>query len=111
MPDVKQELLETAASMLPDPVKTIALLEHQIDLIGQIVLDLADDATLSEAAQERVIMLQLIMEHSSVDFEHIEEQLHAYKIPKAIEKKAYTRLIQERYLQAQIRAGVFGSEG
>ncbi len=104
----RQELLKAASDRLPDPVHTIAFLEHQMDLMGRIILDLADNATgLTEEQLERVLMLQELIDYSSVDFNNLKHPLQSYKIPKAVEQKAYTRLIQDRYLKAQQREGIF----
>jgi hypothetical protein len=109
MADIKEELRQTAASMLNDPVLIMAFVEHQMDLMGQLILDLAENATLTPEQQERVDMLKQIMQYSSIDFANISNILQAYKVPKTAENKQHTRMVQDRYLKAQMRAGVFGS--
>lgn len=104
----KKELRDTAAGMLPDIVITMAFVEHQMDLMAQILVDMAEDANLSPEKQERVEMLRGILVHSSINFEKITEPLEAYKIPKTIDYKLNTRQVQGRYLQAQVKAGLFG---
>lgn len=108
MMDKKEELRKIAGELLPDPLITMAYVEHQIDLIGQIVIDLAESASLNPEQQKRLDMLKGVMKHSSIDFVNIKHQLQSYKIPKATEYKERTRSVQERYLQAQIKEGVFG---
>lgn len=106
--DKKEELRKIAAELLPDPLITMAYVEHQIDLIGQLVIDLAETVDLGPEQQKRVDMLKKLMQHSSIDFANITHQLQSYKIPKATEYKERTRSVQGRYLQAQIKEGIFG---
>lgn len=106
--NVKNSLRQTASEMLPDPIIAMAYVEHQMDLISQIVIDLAEDVTLPPEKKARVDMLKQIMVHSSIDFPNIEHPLQAYKVPKSVEYKGITRQVQERYLKAQMREGVFG---
>lgn len=105
----KDELRMIASNQLEDPIIVIAYLEHQMDLMARIILDLAENVnSLTEEQKQRVEMLKGLMNHSSIDFNDLDNPLHAYKIPKTIENKEYTRLVQYRYLQAQIKEGIFG---
>lgn len=107
MEDIKKVLRETAKSELPDPIITLAYVEHQMDLMAQLIVDMAESQTLSAEATERLNMLKQLLEHSSVDFANLADPLQAYKIPKAIEYKENTRDVSIRYLMAQIRERVF----
>lgn len=109
MMDKKEELRKIAGELLPDPLITMAYVEHQMDLMGQLILDVIESTgvELSPEAEARVEMLQELMKHSSVNFERIQDQLQSYKLPKAIEYKERTRTVQDRYLKAQIKEGVF----
>lgn len=106
----RDELQSIAMKALPDPIVTMGYMEHQIDLFGKVVSILAHKAmdSLTEDEQKLVRMLDDILSHSSVDFNDISNPLQAYKIPKAIETKRYTRNVQSQYLQSQIREGLFG---
>jgi len=106
--DKKQELREVAASQMADPVITMAYLEHQMDLMGQLIIDLSDGVELPPEKAARLEMLKSVMQNSSVDFNDITNPLQSYKIPTMTEHKKQTRLIQYRYLQAQMREGLFG---
>lgn len=108
MVDKKDELRENAQAMLPSPIITLAYVEHQMDLMSQLIIDLSEGVTLSVPAQQRVDMLKTILQHSSINFGNLTHPLESYKIPKTAEYKAETRVVGARYLQAQIRAGVFG---
>ena len=107
----KQELLKVATEHLPDSLKTIAFLEHQMDLMAAIILDLADVANAVDVFNEdqlkRLEVLKSLMSHSSVNFDDLDNPLQAYKLPACINQKYYTRLIQDRYLVAQMKAGIF----
>jgi hypothetical protein len=111
MEDKKHELRQIAEKSLPEVIVALGFTEHQIDLMGRLILDIVeglDPASLSPETVERVEMLKQLIYYSSVDFEDLSNPLQAYKIPKAIEVKEKTRDIQGRYLNAQLRAGVFG---
>lgn len=107
----KQELLKVATEYLPDSLKTIAFLEHQMDLMSAIILDLVEGINAEEVFNEdqlkRLESLKSLMIHSSVKFDEIDNPLQSYKIPACINQKYYTRLIQDRYLTAQMKAGIF----
>ena len=106
--DKKRELRETAKNMLPDPIITIGYMEHYIDLIAQLVVDLAESGVeLPKEAKERLEILKSILKYSSVDFNNLDDPLESYKLPKSEELKKYTRIVQKRYLVAQVREGVF----
>jgi len=106
--DKRDELRENAKAMLPDPIITLAYVEHQMDLMSQLLVDLSEGVSLSVPAQQRVEMLKSILKHSSINFNNLTHQLESYKIPKTVEYKAETRVVGERYLKAQLSAGVFG---
>lgn len=104
----KEELREIAKSMLPDSIIVIGYLEHQLDLIGRLVLDLfANQTSLSADVQSRLNDLNQLLQYSSIDFSNITSQLESYKIPNATALKEETRKIQKKYLDAQIREGLF----
>ena len=106
--DKKRELRETAKNMLPDPIIVIGYMEHYIDLIAKLVVDLAESGIeLPQEAQERLELLKSILKYGSVDFNNIDDPLESYKLPKSGELKKYTRAVQKRYLVAQMREGVF----
>lgn len=104
----RNELRDIAQSQLPEPIYTMAYMEHQLDLMGQVLLDLAQSAQFEEGSPEasRVAALEAVMSKSSIDFDSIEHPLQAYKIPKTVEFKDRTRRVQNRYLQAQIENGI-----
>jgi carboxypeptidase C (cathepsin A) len=108
--DVKTELRETAKTMLEDPMITMAYVEHQMDLVSRLVLDLIDivdtTAELDPAVKQRVEMLRSITAHSSIDFENLTSPFQNYKVPKTVEHKEHTRKVSTRYLQAQLREGI-----
>lgn len=106
MDDRKKELTETAAVMLGDTTITMGLMEHQVDLIGRIVLSIAEKYELDEDDKFAVDSLRNILKFSSIDFNNLEHPFESYKIPKVIEGKERTRLVQEKYLQAQLREGL-----
>jgi hypothetical protein len=109
MSDKKVELQDIAKDNLPDPIIIIGLLEHQLDLMGQLIIDLAGDKSeLSIEIQGRLDRLQGLLNYTSVNFEKIDDPMEAYKIPKATEIKGVTRKVQRRYLEAQMREGIFG---
>lgn len=107
MQDKKKALRDTAKDLLPDAVITMAYVEHQMDLMAALIVDLAESANLTGPALERLTMLKEILQHSSIDFENLTHPLHSYKIPKTAEYKKDTRIVGMKYLQAQIREGVF----
>ena len=82
-----------------------------MDLMAAIILDLADVANAVDAFNEdqlkRLEVLKSLMSHSSVNFDDLDNPLQAYKLPACINQKYYTRLIQDRYLVAQMKAGIF----
>lgn len=105
--DKKRELREIAKSMLPDPVIIIGYMEHYIDLIAQLVVDLAKSGVeLPPEAQERLEKLKSMLQYSSIDFNNIDDPLESYKLPRSEELKKYTRTVQKRYLIAQMREGI-----
>lgn len=108
--DKKEELRQAAIDMLPDSILSLAYVEHQLDLTGTAVLMMADmfKDQMTEEQMKVIEMLREVLKHSSIDFENIKDVLQSYKIPKTIESKSNTRSIQEQYLLAQIREGVFG---
>jgi hypothetical protein len=106
--DKKHELQQVAREHLPDPIIIIGYMEHQLDLIGQLVVDIAEGVQLSPEATDRLELLKQVVAYASVDFANISHQFQSYKIPKAVELKQHTRNIQGRYLQAQLREGILG---
>lgn len=105
-----QELRSIANNQLQDPVIIIGYLEHQVDLLGKLVLDLAqvvDQTKITPEVAGRLTALNGLMAHSSVDFENITDPLQAYKLPTCIGVKSYTRRIQDQYLRAKLREGLF----
>lgn len=102
----KEELAEAAASMLNEPIITMGLMEHQVDLIAKVVLALAEKYPLDEQDQQTVESLKSVMRFSSINFNNLEHPFESYKIPKVIEGKERTRMVQEKYLQAQLREGL-----
>jgi hypothetical protein len=108
MADKREILRETAKTMLPDSIITLAYVEHQMDLMAQLIVDMAESANLTGPALDRLNMLKQILEYTSIDFENLSQPLQAYKIPKTTEYKKNTRVVGEKYLLAQVREGVFG---
>jgi hypothetical protein len=93
----------------PTPM-LLGYMEHQQDLIGQLVLDLvaiADPAKITPDMQKRIEKLNDVMQHSSINFSDLENPLESYKIPDLIRIKQQIRLLQIEYLQALVREGVF----
>lgn len=110
MEQKKTELQTVVENMLPPTVVVIGYMEHQLDLQGQLLLDIIEElgGELSPEMAERVNRMKQFMAFSSIDFENIENPLEAYKYPNALNLKQGTREIQRRYLNAQIREGFFG---
>jgi hypothetical protein len=105
----KEQLRLVAKEHLPDPIIVIGYLEHQLDLVSQLIVDLSESGvTLSPEAIDRVEKMKVLLNYSSVNFEDIDNPLESYKLPNAEGLKKHTRKVQERYLNAQIREGVFG---
>lgn len=110
MSDRREELRNIAKDMLPDPIIIIGYLEHQIDLMAKVISDLlplVDTASLSPDAQTRIEKLNEILTHSSVDFNNINSPLESYKIPTTVQLKGDTREVQKRYLNTQVKEGIF----
>lgn len=105
--DRQKELQTAAAKMLPDLTLTMGFMEHQIDLISQIAVGLAERNELSDTDRELVEILKTVLEFKSVDFSNMQHPMESYKIPKLIESKKRTRIVQMQYLQAQVREGMF----
>lgn len=105
--DRQKQLEEAAENMLPNATITMGLMEHQIDLIGKIVVSLCENIDLPESDRSRVETLKEILKYSSIDFTNINSPLQSYKIPAVLEGKQRTRLVQDQYLMAQMREGVF----
>lgn len=112
MEDKREILRETAKDMLPDTVIALGFMEHQLDLIGQLVVDLLEivdtTAEIDPAVRTRVDMLKGLLNYSSIDFNNLASPFQSYKIPKATEVKGITRQVQLRYLEAQQREGLLG---
>lgn len=93
--------------MLADPMITMAYVEHQMDTIAKLVIDLAESQEITDPkVLERLSLLKQIMTHSSIDFDDLTNQFQNYKIPKTIEHKENTRKVSNRYLLAQLREGI-----
>lgn len=107
--DKKEELQKIVEDLLPSPVIALAYMEHQVDLLTQLVVDLvaATGATLPADAANRLTLLKSLLAQSSIDFSNITDQLQSYKIPNAVAMKAFIHKIEADYLAAQIREGVF----
>jgi hypothetical protein len=106
----KRELRKVAEAMFPEPIIIIGYIEHYIDLMGKVIEDLSsvvDTSQLSPEQQERLNKLKEFLQYSSVDFNNISDPLESYKLPSALQLKADTRNIQRRYLEAQLREGIF----
>lgn len=100
-PEREKELQQIAASMLPSPMISTAYVEHQMDLISSLLMDLfarLDPESLTPDIQAKLSYLQQAMTFSSVDFSNLSEPLQSYKLPAMIEKKWETRIVQNKYL-------------
>jgi hypothetical protein len=96
--------------MSDDPIIVIGYLEHQLDLIAQLLIDLAEKSEpLAPEAEDRLQKLKALLQYSSIDFAHITSVYESYKLPNAEALKQETRKVQKQYLTAQIREGVFGN--
>lgn len=106
----KDEMQKAATGMLPDATITLGYLEHYVDLIGKLVSVLAhkEESNLTDDEKKLLTSLDGFLTQSSIDFKDMTNPLQAYKIPKAIEAKQRTRMIQSMYLNAQIKEGIFG---
>ena len=107
---IKAALQKSANEMLPDTTVTLGYMEHYMDLIGKIVSSLAhkEASNLTDEEKDLVEKLDSMLKYSSIDFDNLNDPLQSYKVPKAIEAKQRTRMVQRKYLQAQITKGVFG---
>lgn len=79
----------------------VAYLEHQVDLQGNIINELAKIVDSSKITPELQALLDInkqVLANSSVDFSNLESPLEAYKFPKVITNKAVIRKVQEKYL-------------
>jgi hypothetical protein len=101
----KKELREIAKGMLPDPIISLAYVEHQIDLLNSLVLDLVtivDQTKITTEMQDKINNLIETMRYSSIDFDNLSSPFENYKIPSMIELKQHTRGVQKRYLKKQM---------
>lgn len=107
------QLRKIAESHLPPTMIILAYMEHQMDITAKVVDDLV--TTLKEGGAldnmsveqlERVENLRGLLRHSSVDFDNITDPTQSYKIPKAIDNKETTRVVQDMYLRAQQDRGI-----
>lgn len=106
----RTELRNIVEKMLPEPVIIIGYLEHQLDLVSQVALDLSelvDQTNMTEDQKSRLVNLQDMLKHTSVDFTALEHPLQSYKLPKAVQLKQDTRDVQLRYQGALMREGLF----
>jgi predicted translin family RNA/ssDNA-binding protein len=109
MADRKEELRDVVKDLLPEPVIALGYTEHQIDLMAVIIKELAaliDPANITPELQRKLDMLELLIAHSSVDFNNLDSPLEGYKIPGAVNLKAYTRQVQGKYLKKQLEEGL-----
>lgn len=112
-----ERLKKIAESQLPPTIIILGYMEHQIDLTAKIVDDLVqvlEGAGLMTDApdqvKERIQNLRALLDHTSVDFDNISDIMQSYKIPKAIQNKADTRVVQAQYIGAQVKSGIIESE-
>lgn len=107
--DRRKELQGIAKDMLPDPIIVIGYLEHQLDLMAKVIEDLTklvDTSTMTAEEKNRIQALQGLLEHSSIDFEDLDNPLQSYKLPSAKGLKKRTRDVQRRYLEKQQKEGL-----
>lgn len=79
----------------------VAYLEHQVDLQGHIIREIAKIVDAEKITPELQALLDLnsrVLASSSVDFANLESPLEAYKFPNVIANKAIIRKVQEKYL-------------
>lgn len=97
--------LEAVEKEVGNLAQVLGLFEHQVDLMAQLILDLAsiaDQTKLTSEMQERINMLRAFMQNTSVDFSNLSDPFQSYRIPAAIESKARIRRIQEKYLRLKL---------
>jgi hypothetical protein len=107
--DRRQELRDIAKSMLPDTVISLALVEHQLDLMAYLLkslLNRVDETTLTQQEKDMIAYLDQVLAKSSVDFNDIANPFQAYKLPKMVEVKNHTRVVQGKYLKKQMEEGL-----
>lgn len=102
----EKELREIAQAELGDPMITIALLEHQIDMITMLALELAEGQKLSDQGEIVRDALKQLMRFASIDIENIDHPYQSYKIPRMTREKMHTRYIQQMYLNAKLNEGL-----
>lgn len=112
----KEELLEETKKRMPDVVQTLGYMEHQLDLVTKLTLDihkilvettqLVNAEELTPEQRERFKVAEDFVKTSSVDFDDLPNQLQSYKLPTAIQKKSEMRQIQDRYLQVVYERGL-----
>lgn len=102
-----RELRRMVAEELPEPVIILGNLEHQIDLISELVRDLSgvvkaiDPDLISEGVQKKLDVLDKLLAVSSINTENLDHPLTKELLDGAIGLKGYTRIQQRRYLKAQ----------
>lgn len=103
-------LAKIAEKKIEEQVGTTAqilgYMEHQIDLVSQLVKDIAETIPAENRTpemEERLTHLSALLEKTSVDFENIASPFETYKLPKAVKVKGAIRNIQKQYLKAKLR--------
>ena len=100
--DVVQRKIEDRIGKVP---VLLGYLEHQVDLIGTVVVGLSevvDQTALTDELKARIDELKAILQHSSVDFANLQSPYENYKIPVAISSKKEIRAIQRQYLSKKL---------
>lgn len=106
----EKELLDAMMQRLPNVLLIQGYMEHQLDLMGKLIVDIYEqvgEENLSPEVKGRLDSLRMIMEASSVDFDNIKDPMEAYKYPKAKGVKDQIRVEQARYLKAKVKFGIF----
>ena len=104
---VQSQVIDTIKKEMGDPVFLVAYLEHQVDVLTNVVLHLAQaaDPAVVEAIQPQLDALQTIDASSSIDFDNLTSPTEAFKLPMMVHNKQMLRSIQGRYLQRLMETG------
>jgi len=79
--------------------------EFNIDLLSKLLLDiipLLDQTKINSETQNRINILQKIMQYSSVDFTNLDSPTENYKFDGLIQAKEITAEVRQKYIKAII---------
>jgi len=86
-----------------DILRSLTFIDYYLDLLSKIIVDITsqiDVTLLTPEAQDRLNKLNIILQHSSIDFSRIDEIDQAFKINGIIDEKDVNNQLRELYLNA-----------